>query len=358
MTVPRVLMFHTTLPEAGRKPGGVEVAVHRLANELTDIGVPVTVASLSVAPLGARYQHRLLYPGRRWLRDSRLGRLFVLPALLNGLDTTDVDVVHYHGDDWFVLRRPRATVRTMHGSALRESQGATRWQRRLLQRAIYPLERLSARLATIAVGVGRDAATLNGLDRVIGNGVDLALFTPGPRSAVPTILYVGTWEGRKRGRWMYELFTQRIAAAHSTVELHFVCDEAPPPHPRVRFERFPDDTTLARAYRAAWIFALPSTYEGFGIPYLEAMSSGTAVVATPNTGANELLGDGRFGVLAADDSFGDAVLRLLGDADARNRLATAGIARAGEFTWRRIAESYRDVYVEAARLHDGRVMGT
>lgn len=157
---------------------------------------------------------------------------------------------------------------------------------------------------------------------------------------------------------MYELFTQRIAAAHPTVELHFVCDEAPPPHPRVRFERFPDDTTLARAYRAAWIFALPSTYEGFGIPYLEAMSSGTAVVATPNTGANELLGDGRFGVLADDDAFGDAVLRLLGDHDERARLATAGLARAGEFTWRRIAESYRDVYVEALRLHGSAVKET
>lgn len=357
MRPPRVLMYHTTLPEPGRKPGGVEVAVHRLANELADIGVPVTVASLTDAPADARYRHRRLFSGRDWLRDSRVGRLFVLPALLNRLAVDAADVVHFHGDDWFVLRRPRATVRTMNGSALREAQRATRWQRRLLQYAIFPLERLAARLATIAVGIGADAAALNGLDRVIAYGVDPALFTPGVKSSVPRILYVGTWEGRKRGRWMYELFTRRIATEHATVELHFVCDEEPPPHPRVRFERFPDDATLARAYREAWIFALPSTYEGFGIPYLESMASGTAVIAAPNTGANHLLGDGRFGILAEDADFGDALLRLLRDDAERARLAAAGLARSHEFSWRNVAESYLALYADAVRMHDGDVTG-
>ena len=45
-----------------------------------------------------------------------------------------------------------------------------------------------------------------------------------------------------------------------------------------------DDEELAREYRAAWVFCLPSSYEGFGIPYAEAMASGTPVVATPNPG--------------------------------------------------------------------------
>ena len=51
--VPRVLVFHTTLPEPGRKLGGVEVAVHRLSNALVQLGVPVTVASLGPAPADA-----------------------------------------------------------------------------------------------------------------------------------------------------------------------------------------------------------------------------------------------------------------------------------------------------------------
>jgi phosphatidylinositol alpha-mannosyltransferase len=61
-----------------------------------------------------------------WLRESRFGRLVILPFLLNFVGVKDADLVHYHGDDWFVLRRPRATVRTLHGSALREAERATR----------------------------------------------------------------------------------------------------------------------------------------------------------------------------------------------------------------------------------------
>jgi glycosyltransferase involved in cell wall biosynthesis len=344
---PRVLMFHTTLPSPGRKPGGVEVAVHRLANALHDRGIQVTVASLTDAPLDARYPHRHLFWWLPWLRESRFGRLAVLPAMLNLIRLNDAEVVHYHGDDWFVLRRPRATVRTLHGSALREAQQATRWQRRIVQYLVYPLERLSSQLATITVAVGDDAASLHGISRVIGNGVDPELFMPGTKRPIPLILYVGTWEGRKRGRWMYELFTDFIAPRHPDAELRFIADEAPPPHPRVHYERFPDDAALAQAYREAWVFALPSTYEGFGIPYLEAMASGTAVLATPNTGARELLGNGRYGVLVEDEEFGEMLLQLLRDSDARARIAAAGLARSRDYVWPDVARAYVHVYDEA-----------
>ena len=357
LTAPRVLMFHTTLPEAGRKPGGVEVAVHRLANTLVGLGVPVTVGSLTDAPSDARYVHRRLFRNIPWLRESRLGRLVALPLLLNSISLGDAEVVHYHGDDWFVLWRPRATVRTLHGSALREAQQATRRRRRLGQYAVYPLERLAGLLATITVAVGTDAAMLHGIDRVVGNGVDPELFTPGPKCRTPVILYVGTWEGRKRGGWMYEVFTQYVAPRHPSVELRFIADEPPPPHPRVHFERFPDDATLAAAYRESWVFALPSTYEGFGIPYLEAMSSGTAVLATPNTGAVKLLGEGRFGVLAEDADFGEALLRLLGDHDERATVAAAGLARSRAYTWPDVGRDYIALYGDAIRVRHGVAVG-
>src|SRR5207244_3756630 len=116
----------------------------RLANALVLLDVPVTVTSLSDVPPDARYRHRHIFGRAAWLRDSRVGRLVVLPWLLNGLRLSDSNIVHYHGDDWFVVRRPRATVRTLHGSALREAQRATRWQRRMVQYAVYPLEKLAA----------------------------------------------------------------------------------------------------------------------------------------------------------------------------------------------------------------------
>jgi glycosyltransferase involved in cell wall biosynthesis len=146
---------------------------------------------------------------------------------------------------------------------------------------------------------------------------------------------------------LYELFVDQIAPRRADVELHFIADHEPPSHPQVRFSRFPDDETLARAYREAWVFALPSAYEGFGIPYLEAMASGTPVLATPNPGANELLGEGRFGMLADDAVFGAALLSLLSDAPARARLASAGLERASAYDWSEIARQYRELYLDA-----------
>jgi glycosyltransferase involved in cell wall biosynthesis len=350
---PRVLMFHTTLPEPGRKLGGVEVAVHRLSNALVQLGVPVTVASLGPAPADALYQHRRLFARAAWLRDSRAGRLAVLPALLNGLDVREHDVVHFHGDDWFTLRRPRATVRTLYGTALREAQHATRAPRRALQYLLYGAERLSRRWATTTVALGRDEAEVHGIERVIGCGVDDGVFRPGTKSETPRLLYVGLWEGRKRGRWLYDLFVERIAPRYPDAVLHFIADREPPAHPQVHFTHFPDDATLAQAYREAWIFALPSTYEGFGLPYLEAMASGTAVVATPNPGSSELLAGGRFGVIVDDAGYGDALLALLRDPDERERVAAAGYERSRGYAWSRIAREYLAVYEEARARRAG-----
>ena len=66
--------------------------------------------------------------------------------------------------------------------------------------------------------------------------------------------------------------------------------------------------------------------------------------------AGELLGEGRFGRLADDASFADALLALLDDGAARAHLERAGVERSREYDWSEIATEYRDVYIEAMEL--------
>ncbi len=341
----RIGLFHATLPVPGRKPGGVDVAVHQLANALARDGRDeVTVLSLAARPPDAAYAHRQLLAGSRWPVGGKLSRMTAWPALLNTLHLGDgLDVLHLHGDDWFYVRRTCPTVRTLHGSALLEARTATSLKRRLSQRAIYRLEHRAARLATVSLAVGPQTVALYRADRLADNGVDVARFHPGPKADVPTVLFVGTWAGRKRGQFLFDRFVNVIRPAVPAAELVMVCDHCPPA-PGVRHIVAPGDDALAGLYRSAWAFAYPSVYEGFGLPYLEAMASGTAVVSSPNPGAAHVLRDGRLGLVVADADFAPAVVRLLTDPAERERLATAGRAAAEGFGWDRIADAHRDAY--------------
>jgi glycosyltransferase involved in cell wall biosynthesis len=99
---------------------------------------------------------------------------------------------------------------------------------------------------------------------------------------------------------------------------------------------------LAELYRGAAALVLPSRFEGFGLPVLEAMASGTPVVAADEPALREVGGDAA--VYAENGDFGAAARKAIGDSE---RLAAAGIARAALFSWaetaRRTAEVYRQV---------------
>jgi glycosyltransferase involved in cell wall biosynthesis len=107
------------------------------------------------------------------------------------------------------------------------------------------------------------------------------------------------------------------------------------------------DEDLAREYRAAWVFCLPSAYEGFGIPYAEAMTSGVPVVATPNHGARYVTDDGRYGVLVELDELGAKLAEVLRVPALRERLGAASLERAKEFDLRSVVDRYERVYRSA-----------
>jgi glycosyltransferase involved in cell wall biosynthesis len=103
-------------------------------------------------------------------------------------------------------------------------------------------------------------------------------------------------------------------------------------------------------YNAATAFAYPSRYEGFGMPPLEAMACGTPSVVAAASSLPEVVGDAA--LLAAPDdisAWAGALWRLLSDAALRDDLRARGFARAGCFSYERVARATLDLYARLAQ---------
>ena len=105
------------------------------------------------------------------------------------------------------------------------------------------------------------------------------------------------------------------------------------------------DADLRALYSEADVFALVSKYEGFGFPLLEAMNSGTAVVASETTATGEIAGSGAL-LVDPDDhlAIGDAIYRLLTDEGQRTIQIEKGRKRAQQFCWNKAAMETLAVY--------------
>lgn len=113
-----------------------------------------------------------------------------------------------------------------------------------------------------------------------------------------------------------------------------------------RFTGYVDDAALPDLYAAARVFAYPSLYEGFGIPPVEALATGTPVVASTAGALPEVLGDAALLVEPYDE---DALTTaLLAAAQDDGTLRQRGLARAQRYRWDRAAQETWAVYAEAA----------
>jgi glycosyltransferase involved in cell wall biosynthesis len=342
----KIGIFHTTLPASGRKLGGVEVAVDRLVTELFNLGHDVEAISLTPKPTGAKYQHRQLFARFPHLHSSRLLRLFLLPALLNVQNFTAYDVLHFHGDDWFFLRRRTATIRTLNGSALWEARTATSLKRKILQYIIYPLEKLSARLADVSLGLGAQTAELYHTTGIANLFVSDSVFFPGPKTEFPSFIFIGLWQGRKRGSFVADRFLNEVLLKIPQAKLFMACDFVPK-HGSIIDLGTPSDMQLAAAIRKSWALLSASTYEGFGIPYLEALASGTAVISTINAGAAYVLDDAKFGMIAKDEDFGRHIIEIAETPALREDYERRGLARAARFAKQQIIDEHLAFYQQA-----------
>jgi glycosyltransferase involved in cell wall biosynthesis len=214
-------------------------------------------------------------------------------------------------------------------------------------------EVLTALITPGTVAVSDNTRRANPFIRhTIAHGVDTRLFHPasGEKTAVPSIVFVGTCDGRKRGGFLLDVFQRLVRPMHGDAVLMFVGPQGPVV-PGVSYHTGISDAELASLYRRAWVYASPSTYEGFGLPYLEAMACGTAVLATPNAGSREVIGSHANGRLVEDEGFGSALLDLLNDAGRRRASESAGLLRAREFSIDVMIDRYESLLMQLSGAH-------
>ena len=320
---------------------GVGYQVHALANTLSRIGHNVTVFSGCGPTDGALY-------ATLTVALSGHNRTFKFALKLRQVDWTVFDVLHAHGDDYWLFRcGVSAHIRTLHGSCFAEARWVVGHRERLRMVLLGFSELLASVIADRTVAVSHNTYRwAPWIKQVIPNGVDLDRFAAVDKSAVPSVLFVGTYGNRKRGRLLADVFEREVLEAIPDAQLWMVCQDAPLRRGVTRFGRI-DDTELSELYSRAWAFCLPSSYEGFGIPYIEAMAAGTPVIATPNPGALEVTAHGRLGIIADDLELGSAIVRLLRSDFLREAIATEALAEVARFDLNSIAAQYQRLYEEA-----------
>jgi glycosyltransferase involved in cell wall biosynthesis len=161
------------------------------------------------------------------------------------------------------------------------------------------------------------------------------------------VLFVGTVQPRKNLERLAEAMTAVVNAGlpHRLViagKRGWLADRveariAGSPHrDRIRFLGYVADEDLAALYSGADAFCLPSLYEGFGLPVLEAMACGVPVVAARSSALPEVAGEAALLVDPSDAAaIGDGLRRVLTDEPLRRELTNRGLERAVQFTWER-----------------------
>ena len=340
-------MIQRFLP--GRSRGGAGHFAHGLAQALAARGHQVTMFSQDPAPPGARYAGVAVAGEAAGWRRKLQPLTFPVQVARQRFD--DFDLIHAQGDDQFIRRRVAPPiVRTLHGSSLLEAVH-NGWRRGspklfLLHLFFYAGELLSTIRADRVVAVSHHTGRFYPrLDDVVPNGVDIERFAPvsAQRSARPSILFVGEVHSRKRGDLLTRVVARQVRPRVPDVRLWLVSPDRIDA-PAAEWFGTVDDEQLAWLYREAWVLCLPSTYEGFGRPYVEALAAGAVAVATRNPGALEVLGDGAYGLVVPDAELGDALVRALTDGELRRHLVERGHARARTFDWECVAEQYEAIY--------------
>lgn len=273
-------------------------------------------------------------------RSQELRMLWTVPRLLGRLRPRLVHFVH--------ALPPRLTapaVLTVQDLSFERDPSLMGPLDRATFRTMVPRSvRRAARVLAISERTRSDLVELYGVDPgkvvVTPLGVDPA-FRPGDRGRGTYLLFVGAIQERK------DPLAAAAAAAATGLPLVAVGPEKDARladelrRAGVDVRGYVSKEELGRLYRGAAVLVMPSRYEGFGLPVIEAMASGTPVVASPDEAIREVAGDAA--IFAEPQHLAAGVRRAL---DERDRLVAAGLERVRLFSWDETARRTLEVYRE------------
>jgi glycosyltransferase involved in cell wall biosynthesis len=321
----------------GRGRTGDETYVENLLRAMAPLAGDLRIAALTrdraLVPEGIE---PIVLPAR----SQELRMAWSVPRALRRLRPRLAHFVHA-----LPPRLPCPAVLTVQDLSFERARSLMGWKDRLVFSHVVPLSvRRAARVLAISERTKRDLVELYDVaeEKVVVTplGVD-PTFRPGIEGRGTYLLFVGAIQQRK------DPLAAAAAASANGLRLVVVGPEKDASLANelrlvgADVRGYVPKEELAELYRGAAALVLPSRYEGFGLPVVEAMASGTPVVAAPDEALREVAGDAA--LFAEPSELGGAVRAALDD---RDRLVAAGLERARLFTWAETARRTLDVYRE------------
>jgi glycosyltransferase involved in cell wall biosynthesis len=335
----------------GRRRTGDETYVTGLLRELAgteDLRLAAVTRRPELLPAG-------IEPVVLHARSQVLRMAVRLPRLLRRLRPALAHFQHA-----LPLACPCPAVVTVHDLSFEREPSLMGLRDRLIFHAVVPRAvRLAARVIAVSEVTKRDLVEIYGTPEekivVVPNGIDPRFSADGPRPAGDYALVVGALQPRKDPEAAIEALA---LLGNGDLRLVFAgpdkggraeaerTAERTGLRGRVEFRGYVPQEELAALYRGAACLIFPSRYEGFGLPALEAMASGTPVVATTAGALPEVAGDAAILVDERDPAaLAGGIERAIAD---RDRLVRAGLERARHYSWAETARRTLAVYREVA----------
>lgn len=359
-------------------PGGVRDHVWHLANEFIAMGHDVRIMAPASGPKGKLTEKYIYKMG--WTTpipiNGSIARIMLDPSLAlrvrRVLQREHFDVIHVHeplvpGLSQAVLRCSRTvTIGTFHASSYPSIYSTSNLAYASTYPFLRPLFRRLAGCITVSTTALKFVSRYFPADyRVIPNGVNLEHFStnvlPLPQfmDGNQNILFVGRFEKRKGAKFLLRAIpyirerfpqTRFIFVGEGRLRRGFQKFVEKQGWQDVVFTGYVSDEDLPRYFASAHVFCSPATGgESMGIVLLEAMASGKPVVASNISGYATVVNHGVDGLLTTprnSDELAWAIGYLLENEPLRQQFIRAGLQKAREYAWPRVAESVMDYYYE------------